>query len=70
MLYEYGGKIYVRPFSSKLVEVNIDKKGNEYNVKATNRNVNLTDEIRKKMVEITLEEAYKKINKNGKSLDI
>lgn len=69
MLYEYNGKIYVRPFSNKIVEVNIEKKAGEYDVKSTNRTVDLTDSIRKKMTEITLEEAYKKTNKNDKGLE-
>lgn len=66
MLYEYNGKIYVRPFSNKIVEVTIEKKGNEYNVKATEKSMELNQEIQKKMVEITLEEAYKKANKSEK----
>ena len=66
MLYEYNGKIYVRPFSNKIVEVTIEKKGNEYNVKATDKSIELTQEIKNKMVETTLEDAYKKTNKSEK----
>ena len=68
MLYEYNGKVYVKPFSNKIVEVNVEKKAGEYNIKATNRTIALTSDIRKKTTEITLEEAYKKMNKNDKGL--
>lgn len=60
MLYEYNGKIYVKPFSSKMVEVEISKKENEYDVKPTKRIVELTPEIKGKIVEISLKDAYAK----------
>lgn len=60
MLYEYNGKFYVKPFSNKLVEVEISKKGNEYDVKATKRVVEIRPEIRNKIVGISLREAYEK----------
>ena len=59
MLYEYNNKIYVKPFSNKLVEVEISREANEYNVKATNRSVELTMQNKGKVTDISLEEAYK-----------
>ena len=64
MLYEYNGKIYVKPFSNKLVEVEVSFKNGEYDVKATKRVVEITPEIKKKVFEVSLEQAYKKQNKN------
>lgn len=63
MLYEYNRKIYVKPFSNKMVEVEITKNENEYDVKATNRFVNLTPEIKEQIVEISLKDAYGKNRK-------
>lgn len=60
MLYEYNGKFYVKPFSNKLVEVEVSKKGNEYDVKATKKVVEIRPEIRNKIVGISLKEAYEK----------
>lgn len=64
MLYEYNGKIYIKPFSNKLVEVEISKNIDEFDVKPTSKILILTPKIRNKLTEITLEDAYKKINKN------
>ena len=64
MLYEYNGKIYIKPFSSKMIEVEIFKKGTEYDVKATSRKVELTPQIKEKITTIRLEDAYKKQNRN------
>lgn len=63
MLYQYNGKIYVKPFSNRLVEVEISKKDNEYDAKATGRIVELTPEIKEKIVEISLKDAYAKTRK-------
>ena len=63
MLYEYNRKIYIKPFSYKMVEVEISKNENEYNVKPTNRIVELTPEIKEKIVEISLKDAYAKSRK-------
>lgn len=63
MLYQYNGKIYVKPFSNKMVEVEISKEGNEYDVKPTKRTVELTPEIKEKIVEISLKDAYVKTRK-------
>lgn len=60
MLYEYNNKIYVKPFSNKLVEVEISKKNNEYDVKATKRVVEIQPEIKDKIAGISLQEAYEK----------
>lgn len=66
MIYEYNGKFYVRPFSNKIVEVEINKKDNEYDVVATTKVVMLTPQVQKEMVEVTLEYAYNKMH-GGKS---
>lgn len=63
MLYEFNRKIYVKPFSNKLIEVEISKIENEYDVKATNNIVEITPEIREKIVEISLKDAYGKSRK-------
>ena len=64
MLYEYNGKVYVKPFSNRIVEVEVSKKSGEYDVKATKKVIELTSEIKKKINEITLEQALKKQRKN------
>ena len=66
MLYEYNGKIYVKPFSNKIVEVEIEKKGNEYDVKATKNVVEITSIIQKKLAEISLDNAFRKLHKSDK----
>lgn len=63
MLYQYNGKIYVKPFSNKMVEVEITKAEKEYDVKATKRIVELTPEIKDKIVEISIKDAYAKTRK-------
>lgn len=63
MLYQYNGKIYVKPFSNKMVEVEITKAEKEYDVKPTKRIVELTPEIKDKIVEISLKDAYVKTRK-------
>ena len=60
MIYEYNKKFYVKPFSNKIVEVNVKKKNNEFDVKPTKEVVYLTPDIQKAMSEVTLEQAYKK----------
>jgi hypothetical protein len=67
MLYVYEGKVYIRPFDYKMVEVKVSKKGNEYNVEATEKEVELNQEIRNKTFEITIEKAYEMQNKGNKS---
>lgn len=63
MLYQYNGKTYIKPFSNRLVEVEISKKDNEYDVKPTKKNVEITPEIKEKIVEISLSDAYKRNRK-------
>ncbi len=70
MLYEYNGKIYVKPFSGKMVEVEVFKEGKEYNVKATNKKIELTEEIKTKAIGIALEDAYKKQHKIERKMDL
>lgn len=62
MLYEYNNKIYVRPFSNKLVEVDILKKDKEFVVKPTTKIIVITKEVKETMLEITLENAFKKLH--------
>ena len=63
MLYQYNGKIYVRPFSNKIIEVKVEKKGEEYNVVALPRYVYIDSVIATQLVAISVEEAYKSMNK-------
>lgn len=71
MLYELNGKIYVKPFSSKLIEVKVSKDGNKYDVKATDKIVEITPEIKRKLTEVTLKDAYDKTHKiESKSIDM
>lgn len=67
MIYEYNKKFYVKPFSNKIVEVNVEKKNNEFDVQPTKKVVYLTPDIQKAMSEVTLQEAYEKSGKIGKS---
>lgn len=60
MLYELNGKIYIKPFPNKIIEVEITKNGNEYNAKLTKKIIELIPETKAKLVEITIEDAYKK----------
>lgn len=62
MLYEYEGKVYVKPFDNKIVEVTVKKDvKNGFDVQATT-NVIIDDNIGAKLVSITTEEAYKLLN--------
>lgn len=64
MLYIYENRIYVKPVENKLVEVTVTKRGNEYNVEATRRKLEITENIKEKLRSISLEEAYKKLNRS------
>ena len=68
MLYEFNGKIYVKPFVNKIVEVEITKQDDGFDVKPTTKEVELTTEIRQNLTEISIEEAAKKASKSKKSL--
>lgn len=65
MLYEYDGKFYIRPLVNKVAEVKIIKKGNNYKVDLAEKNnlIYISNQMKDKMVEISPEEAYKKIAK-------
>lgn len=63
MLYEYNGKFYVKPFSNKLVEVNIDKESNELDLKPTKKVVVITPEVKSKMVEVNINTIFENIGK-------
>lgn len=65
MLYRYNGKIYIKPFGDKLVEVNIHKKGKEYNVEPTDKIVIITSEISQELYTVPIEEAYKMVNRSS-----
>ena len=66
MLYVYNGKIYVRPFVNKMVEVDIKKGiGENYNVLPT-KNVIVDDNLDTKITSISLEKAYELIHKSNK----
>ena len=62
MLYEYEGKVYVKPFDNKIVEVTIKKEaGNNFDVQAT-KNVIIEDNISAKLTSISTEQAYELLN--------
>lgn len=66
MLYLYNGKIYVKPFVNKMVEVDIKKGiGQNYDVIAT-KNVIVDDMLDSKIVSISLEKAYELIHRSSK----
>lgn len=64
MLYIYKGKIYVKPLENRMVEVKIARVGREYNVVATQKKVELDDNMKSEIVSISLEEAFNFQNKN------
>lgn len=68
MLYEYEGKVYVKPFDNKIVEVTIKKDTDGFDVQATKK-VIIDDNISSKLNSISIEEAYKILN-NRKRKDI
>lgn len=63
MLYEFNKKIYVKPFSNKLVEVEVSKNENGYDVEPTKKTLIITPEIKNKIIEVTLEQACKRSSK-------
>lgn len=63
MLYFYKGKIYVKPFENKIVEVEVSKEGNNFDVKSTGKTVEINRNDVAEMTTLTTEEAYKKLNK-------
>lgn len=65
MLFRYANNVYIKPFADKLVKVDVNKKGKEYDVKATKDVVVITPEINEKLYSISLEEAYKMSNKSS-----
>lgn len=67
MLYFYKDKVYVKPFENKIIEVEVKKDGNEYDVQATQRSVEINRNDLSELYSITIEEAYKIQNKNGNS---
>jgi hypothetical protein len=68
MLYEYDRKIYIKPLVNKIVEVKVEKKGNDYDIKPTEEVTYLTDKIKKWMVSITPKQAYEVQAKSMKNL--
>lgn len=66
MLYLYNGKVYVRPVTNKIVEVDIKKELNgNYDVQPT-KNVIVRDDLDKVLTSIALEKAYDVLHKNSK----
>lgn len=62
MLYEYEGKVYVKPFDNKIVEVTIKKDAdNNFDVQAT-KNVIIRDDISSKLTSISTKQAYELLN--------
>lgn len=69
MLYLYEGKIYVKPYENKIVEVEIKKTKDGYDAAPT-KNVIVADNLVKKLQPISIEEAYKVLNPSGKKANI
>lgn len=66
MLYLYNGKIFVRPVTNKIVEVDIKKELNgSYDVKPT-KNIIVRDDLNKVLTSIALEKAYEVLHKDSK----
>lgn len=63
MLYEYDGKTYIKPLVNKMVEVEVSKKGNEYDIKPKKNMVYITEDVKKKMNAISKEDVVKKSKK-------
>ena len=59
MLYLFHDKIYIKPFSTSIVEVKVDKDKNGYDVKPLKSPLEVTPEQLKELVDITIDEAYK-----------
>lgn len=57
MLYRYKDKVFVNPTVNRIVEVKIQKKGNEYDIVLTKNKV-VQSNIRKEITEINVDEAY------------
>ena len=69
MLYLSNGKIYVRPFVNKMVEVDIKKNLNgEFDVIPT-KNIVQNDNLNDLIKSISLEEAYEIIQNKRKRID-
>lgn len=65
MLFELNKKLYVKPFPSKIVEVEISKdESGVFSLTPTSKILILTPEIKEKMTQITKEQAYRKYSKN------
>lgn len=58
MLYEYNGKIYIKPLVNKIAEVKISKKGDEYDIQPTGKIIYITDEIKKEWTPVSKKNAY------------
>lgn len=61
MLYEYNGKIYIKIYENKIVEVTIKKVADGYSVEPTDKVV-MEDNIIRKIQSISLEDAYNLIS--------
>lgn len=66
MLFRYDNKVYIRPFVNRLVEVEVSKKTNDYDVKPTKNEIKITPEVSEKLYSISIEEAYNMQNKPSK----
>jgi len=61
MLYEYNGKIYIKIYENKIVEVTIKKVADGYSVEPTDKVV-MEDNVIRKIQSISLEDAYNLIS--------
>lgn len=65
MLYRYKDKIVVNPAVNRIVEVKVQKKGNDYDVTLTKNKI-IQSNIARELTKIDIEEAYKLQQKRSK----
>ena len=66
MLFELNGKIYIKPFVNKIVEIKVTKEDDQIIFEPTDKVLYITPEIKEKMVSISNEDAYKIYSKSTK----
>ncbi len=62
MLYLYNGKIYVKLYENKIVEVEVTKNGEVYDAKPTTRFIE-KDNLEEELTSISIDKAYEVTHK-------
>ena len=62
MLYLYNGKIYVKLYENKIVEVEVTKNGDVYDAKPTTRFIE-KDNLEEELTSISIDKAYEVTHK-------